>query len=456
MRATEDLQAAQFGDVRLTKRLLRLVAALAPDPAKSFPDATGSDAALEATYRFFQNEAVSPERILAPHVEGTLRRAEQAPIVVVSHDTTEFSFSTSREGLGRINDKGRGFFGHFALAVSADGQRHPLGVLGLHTFARLGPPRRERHTECFPETERESFRWKALVTQVASSLRGRVEAVHVMDSEADAYALLASLVAGEHRFVVRLKHNRTVTDECGNRVSIDTKLCTLSGQFSREVALSPRAAPHRAEAGRKRNLTRDSRVAHLTFSATKVTIGATEKLVVPRQIDVNIVHVRETDAPAGTEPVDWRLLTTEPIETPEDIERIVDFYRARWVIEEFFKALKTGCAFEKRQLESLPALLNALAVFTPIACELLHLRTLARDQPDTPASAVFTPQQILVLQRHKHTRLPPHASVRQAMLAVARLGGHIRNNGDPGWIVLGRGYEKLLALAEGVSMALDL
>jgi len=456
MACIDDLSGAKLGDIRRTHRLLRLVRALAPDPAKSFPDAVGSDAALEGTYRFLANKEVRPERILAPHVEGTLRRAEQEAVIVVAHDTTEFSFSTAREGLGRINDEGKGFFAHFALAVRADGSRCALGVLGLQTFTRSGPPRKQHHTELIPYAERESSRWKSLASEVGALVRGRVEAVHVMDSEADAYVLLAHLVSDNHRFVIRLKHNRKVTDEHGQRIALDTKLLTLSGQLTREVALSTRAAPHRAEAGRKRNVTRAGRMATLTFSATSVTVDATEAGVLPRKIQLNIVHVREVNAPADVELVDWKLLTTEPIDTPEDIERIVDFYRTRWVIEELFKALKTGCAFEKRQLESLPVLLNALAVFTPIAVDLLRLRSLARDEPDTPASAVLPPVQLRVLQRHKDTRLPKKASIHDAVLAIARLGGHIRNNGDPGWLVLGRGYEKLLTLAEGFSMALNL
>ena len=62
----------------------------------------------------------------------------------------------------------------------------------------------------------------------------------------------------------------------------------------------------------------------------------------PGQLAINVVHVRETDAPNGQEPIDWTLLTTEPVETDEQISRVVDFYRSRWLIEEYFKALKTG------------------------------------------------------------------------------------------------------------------
>jgi hypothetical protein len=152
--------------------------------------------------------------------------------------------------------------------------------------------------------------------------------------------------------------------------------------------------------------------------------------------------------------VDWCLITTEAIETAEDVAAIVDAYRARWVIEEYFKALKTGCAFEKRQLETRTAILNALALFAPIAWQLLVLRQLSRDRTDTPADTVLSPLKLRVLQGHKRTKLPEGATVREAMLAIAALGGHIKNNGDPGWIVLGRGYEDLLLLEQGAAIAL--
>ena len=456
-----DFANADFGDVRLTKRLLRIVEGLAPEPAASFPDAAVTDASIEATYRFFQNESVTPQRILAPHVVETVRRAEKIDsLVVVAHDTTEFSFSTPREGFGRINDMGRGFFAHYALAiaVSKDGARRPLGVLGLTTLTRTKAPLPNHRTDKVPEQQRESYRWTQMAHEVGDLLRGRVSAVHVMDSEADAYALLSQLVERKDRFVVRLHHDRTVTDEAGDRMKVEEKLPTLVGRFTREVKLSSRAAPSKVRAGRKRNLTRDAREVTLEFAATALTFHKPRKPAPngPKSLALHVVHVREIDPAPGVEPIDWKLLTTEPIEHVAEIEQVVDAYRARWVVEEFFKALKTGCAFQKRQLESLSALLNALAVFTPIACNLMLLRNLARDEPDLPAATVLAPVELLVLQRHKATKLPAAATIRAAMLAIARLGGHITNNGEPGWIVLGRGYEKLLMMAEGARFALNM
>ncbi|MFL5302458.1 MAG: transposase DNA-binding-containing protein, partial [Anaeromyxobacteraceae bacterium] len=115
-----EVAAAEFGDKRLAGRLVRLAEQLAKAPDQSFPKAAGSEAALEATYRFFGNEAVTPAAILQPHVAATVARCAAAATVFVAHDTTELRFSTEREGVGRLGeDTTHGFLGHFALAVGA-------------------------------------------------------------------------------------------------------------------------------------------------------------------------------------------------------------------------------------------------------------------------------------------------------------------------------------------------
>ena len=105
-------------------------------------------------------------------------------------------------------------------------------------------------------------------------------------------------------------------------------------------------------------------MATLEVTASRITVyRPSTSRAKPTEMQLNVDHVRELDVPAEFEPVDWKVVTTEPIGSIEAIERVVDVYLTRWVIEEFFKALKTGCAFEKRQLGTLGALLNALALF---------------------------------------------------------------------------------------------
>ena len=116
-------------------------------------------------------------------------------------------------------------------------------------------------------------------------------------------------------------------------------------------------------------------------------------------------------------------------------------------MEEYFKALKTGCSFEKRQLTSYDALVRALGIFVPMAWRLLVLRHLGRAPARRPARILFDTGQLLLLRTLLEMRryaLPKSPSLRDAMLGIAALGGHIRNNGDPGWIVLGRGFTRFV------------
>jgi hypothetical protein len=128
---------------------------------------------------------------------------------------------------------------------------------------------------------------------------------------------------------------------------------------------------------------------------------------------------------------------------------VVQAYRTRWIIEEFFKALKTGCAMEDRELESLHTLTNVLALCIPIAYQLLAVRHLARTNPAAPAADVFTPTQIEILQAK--TKLGPNPTALQGLEAVAYLGSHFDpfSKKMPGWRVLSRGMQRLLALEEG-------
>jgi hypothetical protein len=130
-----------------------------------------------------------------------------------------------------------------------------------------------------------------------------------------------------------------------------------------------------------------------------------------------------------------------------DATDIVDHYRSRWIIEEYFKALKTGCSFEKRQLTTYEGLVRALAIFAPLAWRLLALRHLARASRPRPASGLLEDEQLLLLRTllaKRRYALPVDPTVYDAMLGIAALGGHIKNNGDPGWLVIGRGFTRFV------------
>lgn len=454
-----EFSRAEFGDERLTRRLVRIADAAARAPSSGFPAMVKSDAELEGVYRFLRNEHVTPARILAPHIAETLKRAQGTP-VVIAHDTTQFAFTgkTSRRGLGRVGTAytQQGFFGHFALAISADESRTPLGVAGIKTFVRSWEKRSTlsaQERDLNPDLS-ESRKWIDLVRETATAFP---RAIHVMDREADSFTLFTRLIAANTRFVVRLGRDKRLADS-PERLFAAAERAPVHAVRSVPLSRRPR---HASGAARMQFPPRSERTARLELRAAAFTLPRPDrprfKTGYPESLSVNVVTVVESDPPTGQEPVCWRLLTTEPIDTPEQVEAVVDAYRARWRIEEFFKALKTGCSLEKRQLESLRTLVNALAMFSVIAWRLLVLRSVANLAPNAPASHAVSAQQVQLLQTLSETHpdglprldVPRKATAKDVLLAVAALGGHIKNNGAPGWLVLGRGYDTLLLLQLG-------
>lgn len=452
----------------LRKRFSRILQIASAHPDKSFPQMSESRSELEAVYRFFNNESVEPELLLEPHLEATLERCKQLGRVLAIHDTSGISYGgqETREGLGLLNDKGHGYYLHLTLLLSADHQRVPLGVGGYEALVReeLSDPERnwreKRH-----DPGKEGLRWRRGIDRLEAHFQGsNTEIIHLLDREGDEYELLAQQLQLGRQFVIRLKYDRLL-DLChaspGSPQTPPRKVHeALAKQqiiLKREVPLSSRRKNRSTEA-RKAHPARQARMATLAMSAATVRLKRPNSLAkvegLASSIELNVLHVWEPHPPEGLEAVEWYLMTTLPIDSAPLLLDIVDYYRARWVIEEFFKALKTGCSIEKRQLESKDALLNVLALFLPIAHRLLLMRSLERTAPRLPASLVLSPLAIDILRfKRPKLRLPPKPTIAQAIEAVASLGGHIKSNGSPGWLVLGRGFEKLLNLQDGVLLA---
>ena len=436
-----------FGDGRLTKRMAASVDALLRHPDASFPSAMEDPAKLEGFYRFLSNQKVTPERVLESHVAATVGRARQVRDVIAIHDTTEIAPPGARavDGFYDLQDKRCGFLAHFTLLVAAD-EPFPLGVSKCSIITRVPRPKVDWRKR-WAEEDKESRRWWTCAEDVATQLGDGVRVVHVMDREADSYEIFSTLMNAQQTFVIRVHHDRRAKGEDAELVEkLSAVLEARPVVVEREVQLSARRGSTAPDKKRK-HPARLSRCARLEVRAARVLIERPRTLPssLPPVLAANVVFVTEPAPPANTPAVVWKLITTLPIDTPEEVSRVIDTYRGRWLIEEFFKALKTGCAFEQRPLESLKTCSTALALFTPIAVQLLLLRYLSRQLPTAPATAVFTTQQVAALRHFASgdRRLPPRASVRHAMLAVAGLGGHLKSNGDPGWEILGRGYIRL-------------
>ena len=161
--------------------------------------------------------------------------------------------------------------------------------------------------------------------------------------------------------------------------------------------------------------------------------------------------------PEGEEPLEWILLTNCPMLTIDDAFERIHWYEQRWIVEEYHKAMKTGCSIESLQFEKIERLEPAIALISAVATTLLRLRDAARapDAETRPAAEVVDPVYVEVLAAHYAKRLPPRPMVQAFYMHVARLGGHQNRKADgpPGWITLWRGWMKLQAMVDGYTAA---
>jgi hypothetical protein len=445
---------APLADKRLARRLVTIAAKVSTDPAASFPQIARSDSELEGIYRFLNNHRVAADGILEPHFRATLSRMEGMKRVAVAHDSTQLPFRNGvAECLGYLPGPGqRGIMGHFALAVDERGV--PLGVLGMEALMPPPPKPRKRGKKhrlySRISLHRLAARWGRLVETVRDRVANQAALIHLMDREADIFELMNDIRLAGESFVIRLRHRDRLARAPGDEGPIWRPVDEVAktGRFvcKREVPLA-RRAHSKDQTYKRRYAERDRRTAKLRVEALPVLFKRPGVMRfwhhLPAELPVNIVRVWEPSAPLGEEPVEWLLITNEPIDTVTQVEAVIDWYRRRWKIEEYFKALKTGCAFERRQLQSRAGLVNTLALLAPIAWQLLTLRDQSRAAPKAPARTVLSQQQIRVLHGISKRPLPPKPSVEQALLAIAAQGGHLKRNGPPGWQTLGRGLEKL-------------
>ena len=430
----KEFAGIDLGDKRLDRRAEAVVEKLTRCPSASFPKLMVTSSEQEALYRFLRNEKVTLRGLIEPHCAATALRAKQWDVVVVAHDSTEIAFKgESRSDLYELRSGTYGFGVHLSLAIGWGPNPCPLGALGATIH---------------PDTKGNRDRWLSQALEVQQRLGDHC--VHVMDREADVYSLLAGLIDNGARFVVRAHHDRLLGGEHKGSTILEQLHRNGEVVASREVYISARQASAKTSMPdeRKHRPPRNSRSARLRIRTCSVTLPRPPRQdkQQPPNIDINIVEAVEVRTPKGCEPVHWVLATTEPVTTAEKALKVIDLYRTRWVIEEYFKALKPAVATNHDNLNSSRRSRAALGLFIPVAWQLLLIRSHARI-PDVPAQTVITDNRLQVLRilcaKNRHN-IPQKPTARDVMQAIALLGGHIRQNGEPGWMVLWRGYEVVL------------
>ena len=457
---------AKMNDRRRTRRVETIAEAMATRPGAPIPQLFNMAYDVQAAYDLFDRPEATPDAIQAGHRRLVRARLRSPGYYLLIEDTSFLSFShrgLQVPGLGPIGgseDGQQGFLLHsvFALAApwpdrtAAARDRPPVEVLGLidqqYLVRKARPAARSKQAASRQRTERdrESQRWLDSGARIGPAPRdGAVRWVRVADREADIYEYLVKCQEIGHGFVVRVMQDRVVLDpETGHRGGLTRPWAEAAGATG-GVALEVRGRDGKG-----------ARRARLLVSFGALRLQAPERpghaAGTNPPIDCWFVRAWEPEAPEGVEPLEWLLYHDRSVEDLSGALGVLRDYALRPLIEEFHKGLKTGLGAERLQLETGARLFAATAVMSVVALRLLHLRELGRSEPDAPAERSGLDRlELRVLGAELRRSL---VTVKDVLLAVGRLGGHMNRKADgmPGWLTLWRGMNRLRDLTRGARL----
>lgn len=434
--AAEQFGACELGDARRTRRAIKVAAGMAADPHGSTPQQMHTWGQCKAAYRLLNEEDVTFQALAEPHWRHT--RDCDPGVYLLLGDTTEFDFGIHRQvhGLGPTGDgDGRGFFLHSSLMVAADNSE-VLGLAGQAIFHRQ-PTKAGESRYARVQRRRESEVWGQVIDLVGMPVQG-VKFLHVFDRGADNFEVFCHLLQQGAGWVVRAAQlTRILLAPQGKRQSLQDYLQTLSSGGTYELSV-------RAQKGQPARTTEvEVRWGLVSVPAPHFRTPWLKELSIA-SIGMWVIEVRETKPPRGVKPLRWVLYTSEAVESFADAWRVIGYYEKRPIIEEFHKGLKTACRLEERQYESSAPLEALTGMLSVVAVRLLQLRSTARMEPDRPAEQIVPRKWLTALQRLRPTRRTSW-TVREFYRELAGLGGFLGRNGDgePGWLTLWHGFEKL-------------
>jgi hypothetical protein len=470
--AESEFGLVNFGDKRLSKRLLKIADSFANSPERSINQACEDWHQSKAAYRFFQNDAVSERKILDNHIIKTVERAKEYPTILAIQDTSYISYKNHKktEGLGIIaarvrskttNFQTHGLVMHTTFAVTTEGL--PIGLLDQKINARpfldeeVKALKKRSHNIALPIEEKESIRWiESLENSTNHPELKNVRVVTVCDREADIYDLFEVASMKQSPFVIRARQDRTVNKKSIYSKNSGEKLWNLVSRSpcQGEIQVTIPARDNKP----KRTAILEVRFNHFLMNPPRNNVKhKTRKLP---DLKLNAVYVTEKCPPLEAEPMNWMLLTNIDVNNFEEAIEKIQWYCLRWRIEIFHKILKSGFKVEECRLGTAERLIRFLAIMSVIAWRIFFITLVARANPNLSCISLLANEEwkILYTKIH-HTKdypdIPP--TIRDAVRWIAQLGGFLarKSDGEPGPITLWRGWKRLVELVDGWNLAIS-
>ncbi len=439
--------SVQLHDMRRTRRAVQAATNLAENPLGSLPAQMHTWKETKALYRLLDEPDVTFAALMQPHLQQTREQATSAPVVLLVQDTTDIDLSHRHKisGVGQIgNERGRGFFVQTVLAVRPQ-TREVLGCLAQEPFVRIPAPEGEQRYQRRQREERESDVWMRQVQAIGTPESGSMW-VHVGDRGADMFPFFQACQQTQTHFLVRAAQNRRVQESEEEITYSLTQARAFPSQASRVLELPAR------HGHQKRSVQ-----LQLAFGQMTLLPPRHEPRAGKEPLTVWVIRVWEEEAPEGEEPLEWVRLPSVPTTTLEQAWERVEWYRHRWLVEDYHQCLKSGCRIEERQLQTVAGLIRLLGLLSPLAVRLLQVRACAREDPERPAYEVIEPLMLAVVAERTGGS-PLTMTVGTFWIEVARLGGYLArsHDGPPGWRTIWKGWLSLQTFLEGVHFAFHL
>jgi hypothetical protein len=457
----DELAGCKFADVRLEKRFRTLVERLAEGIGETIPMACQDWANTKAAYRFLSNPRVSEEDILAGHFQSTRGRFQSVDgLVLVLHDTTEFSFR--REQPERIGHIGRiggrrdrtgqaqfyttcGILMHSSLVVTTEGL--PLGISAIKFWTRkefkgTNALKKKINPTRVPIEEKESVRWLDNIKQTTALLADPQRCLHIGDRESDIYELFCTAHNAHTHFLVRTCVDRLAGD---GQHTISEEMETVELKANHIITVfDKKGQPSKA-------------VLELRYRRIRVLPPIGKQSRYP-ELRLSVIYAQEREPPSGRDRIDWKLITDLPISKPLEAIEKLEWYALRWKIETFHKIVKSGCKAEESKLRTADRLVNLLAVFCILSWRIFWITMLNRASSGGPVSIAFTETECQLLDHIVPGPLTTSSAAKSLssyIIKVARLGGYLARGSDspPGNIVMWRGLARLTDIMLGFEAA---
>lgn len=447
--ANQQFEDCDLGDARRTNRLVQVATQAAARPDGSTPDQTESWGECKAFYRLMGCEDVTHAKVIGPHCQQTRQSCPVDSVQLILCDSTDIDFGRPVPGLGPVgaNKHNRGFFLHSGLMRDA-ATGAIRGLAGQELFYRR-PKRRQKVAKNTQRRDphRESVVWGKLIDQIGSPPQD-VQWIHVCDRGADDYEVYLRAHLNHCGWVIRAARlNRKMQTVTGAGTTIEGLLDSIPVNDHLSVSV-PRQGNRPA-----RTANVELRYAPFLMPLPSRTNDWIRAHAPSEPLAMWCVQLTEVNPRAGTKPLHWVLITSEPVTNTAQAFAVVEHYKKRWGVEEYHKALKTGCHVEERYYQTSERLERVTGLHAVLAIRLLQMRELAQQQPDLPAADIAPKEWVDTLARVRKqpsTEMTIHQFVRH----LAGLGGHLgrKRDGQPGWITLWRGLEKLLFILRGTAL----